>query len=66
MSRAAELAEGPTQAYAAIKGLLAGSGGIEAALEAEAEAIVRTAGSLDGREGIAAFVEKRAPIFSGR
>lgn len=66
MARATELAEGPTQAYAAIKELLAGAGGIEAALDAEAEAIVRTAGSLDGREGIAAFVEKRAPIFSGR
>jgi len=38
---------------------------LPAALDAEATAMVRTMGTADHREAAAAFVEKRAPRFSG-
>jgi 2-(1,2-epoxy-1,2-dihydrophenyl)acetyl-CoA isomerase len=37
----------------------------ESHLAAEAEAIANAAATADGREGIAAFIEKRKPAFAG-
>jgi enoyl-CoA hydratase/carnithine racemase len=62
------LAAGATKAIANIKlavheGLAAG---LEAGLERERELVEELFRSDDGREGIAAFAEKRKPVFSGR
>jgi 2-(1,2-epoxy-1,2-dihydrophenyl)acetyl-CoA isomerase len=64
---AARLAEGPTRAFGAVKSLLAGSfdGGLETQMELEARGIAACAGSADGREGIQAFLAKRAAKFTG-
>lgn len=65
---AARIAQGPTAAYGAVKSLLAAQGvaGLESHLDAERDAIAAARETADGREGVAAFVEKRAPIFQGR
>ncbi len=64
---AKQVAAGPTRAYGEIRRLLRMSGTlpIEAQLEAEAQAMARTAGTTDAREGISAFAAKRRPVFSG-
>jgi enoyl-CoA hydratase/carnithine racemase len=41
-------------------------GDLDAGLAAERDAFLRVHGSADGREGVAAFIEKRAPNFQGR
>jgi len=63
---AQQLAEGATGALAGIKRLCDGAAGsdLKAHLALEREALLRAARSADGREGIAAFVEKRAPSFA--
>lgn len=63
----AQLAQGPTGAYGAMRRLLRASSqaGYEEQLAAEAEAIATRAASPEGREGLAAFVERRAPRFPG-
>jgi 2-(1,2-epoxy-1,2-dihydrophenyl)acetyl-CoA isomerase len=50
-----------------IRRLLIGSGErtLAEGLAAEHEAMIRTGGTSDAREGIAAFVERRAPRFTG-
>jgi 2-(1,2-epoxy-1,2-dihydrophenyl)acetyl-CoA isomerase len=60
-----ELAQGPTGAFAAIKRLLrAGVGsGLHEHLDLEAAEIEALAGGPSGREGFAAFVERRKPDF---
>ena len=65
---ARELASGPTEAFASVKRLLllSASQGLETQMECEARAIADAARTRDGREGIAAFLEKRAPRFEGR
>ena len=65
---ARELAAGPTRSFGVVKALLAGSFGesLETQMELEASGIAGSAGTADGREGIAAFLEKRKPVFSGR
>jgi 2-(1,2-epoxy-1,2-dihydrophenyl)acetyl-CoA isomerase len=67
-SLASQLAQGPTRAYGQVKQLLATSFSetLETQLELESRGIAAMASTPDGREGIAAFVEKRAPKFSGR
>jgi enoyl-CoA hydratase/carnithine racemase len=65
---AARLAAGATKAIGNIK-LAVHEGlalGLEAGLERERELVEELFSSEDGQEGIAAFAEKRAPVFSGR
>lgn len=65
---AAQLAQGPTLAYGAIRRLMASAGSepLDAQLEHEAQALARLAGSADAREGLTAFANKRKPVFTGR
>jgi len=65
---AARLASGPTAVYARTKALLGGSlnSSLEAQLQREAEAFAQSASEPDFREGLAAFIEKRKPRFTGR
>lgn len=65
---AAELAAGPTQAFAVAKRLLHSgwTGTLETQMELETRAIADIARTADAREGIAAFVAKRAPAFQAR
>lgn len=68
MALAERLAAGPTRAFAQTKALINQS--FEAAsfddqLAAERDAFLRCAGTDDFREGVAAFVEKRKPDFTG-
>jgi 2-(1,2-epoxy-1,2-dihydrophenyl)acetyl-CoA isomerase len=68
LKMASELAKGPTRSYGETKRLmLAGATeSLEAQLEREARAIAALAGSADGQEGMAAFMEKRSPKFFGK
>jgi 2-(1,2-epoxy-1,2-dihydrophenyl)acetyl-CoA isomerase len=64
---AEELATGPTLAYRGVKRLLIDSAvaGLEEQMGRETETICAAAWTKDAREGIAAFVEKRRPKFTG-
>lgn len=65
---AERLANGPTRALAAIK--LNVTAALDASLadtmEAEAKAQQKIATTADAREGIEAFLQKRAPVFKGQ
>ena len=65
---AAQLAAGPTRAFGTVKKLVQTglADTLESQMEREARAILEMAQTEDGREGIAAFVAKRAPRFTGR
>jgi 2-(1,2-epoxy-1,2-dihydrophenyl)acetyl-CoA isomerase len=65
---ASELASGPTVSFGRTKRLFHSgfSETLETQMEHEAQAIAKAAQSDDGREGIAAFLEKRATEFKGR
>ena len=65
MELARSLADGPTRAFGSIKRLLLSEGSLETQMELEARAIAETANAPDGREGVAAFLEKRRPVFGG-
>ncbi len=62
------LVEGPTAAYGAVKRLLVATQttSLEAQLELESREIADASRTEDGKEGIAAFLAKRAPQFTGR
>ncbi len=63
---AARLAAGPTGAFGAVKRLLAESQpGLETQLGRESRSIAARGMTAEGREGIAAFLEKRAATFRG-
>jgi len=64
---ATQLAAGPTRAFGGVKRLLLGSAGdhLESLLEQEARAIADAGRGADGKEGIAAFLEKRSAKFVG-
>jgi len=64
---AARLADGPTQAYAAIRRAVAFSAGhdLPAALENEAGLMASTGATTDHRAAVEAFVAKRPPHFTG-
>jgi 2-(1,2-epoxy-1,2-dihydrophenyl)acetyl-CoA isomerase len=68
MGTARQLAEGPTQAYAGAKRLLrsAYTQPLEAQMADESESIARMALTEDAQAGIAAFVAKERPTFTGR
>lgn len=65
---AEELAAGPTLAFGAAKRLLLGTfeHGLETQMELESVAISSMSATADGREGLRAFFEKRAPKFEGK
>src|SRR5580658_3943084 len=67
-SIANELAHGPTRAYGAAKRLLHGAAtnSLFEQMELENESIVEIARSADAQEGVAAFLARRPPQFSGR
>ncbi|MBW8270426.1 enoyl-CoA hydratase/isomerase family protein [Caldovatus aquaticus] len=68
MAIARRLAAGPAQAIARTKALLRASLGrdLAAQLDAERDAFLACAGTADFAEGVAAFLERRAPSFTGR
>jgi 2-(1,2-epoxy-1,2-dihydrophenyl)acetyl-CoA isomerase len=65
---ARQLAQGPTLAYARAKKLCYSSVNetLETQMEHEARDIADSGKTEDFREGIQAFMQKRAPIFQGR
>jgi 2-(1,2-epoxy-1,2-dihydrophenyl)acetyl-CoA isomerase len=62
------LSKGPTRAYGETKRLILSGAteSLESQLGREARAIAALAGSADGQEGMAAFMDKRTPRFTGR
>ena len=65
---ATQLASGPTAAYGGVKRLLIDSftNTLEAQMYLEGDYIAAMGRTVDGREGIASFLAKRPPKFSGR
>jgi 2-(1,2-epoxy-1,2-dihydrophenyl)acetyl-CoA isomerase len=62
---AARLATGPTRAFGSVKRLLQSSAtaSLQEQLDAEAREIAANAARVDGREGVSAFLARRAPVF---
>jgi len=67
-ARAAQLAKGPTVAYARLKEAIRASSGndLEAQLSLEAQLQGACGATRDFKEGVVAFLEKRPPRFEGR
>ena len=65
---ASRLAKQPTKAFALIKQSInaSSSHGLDAHLAIEAELQAQAAASHDYNEGVAAFLEKRKPVFKGK
>ncbi|MDW5593163.1 enoyl-CoA hydratase-related protein [Conexibacter stalactiti] len=65
---ARRLADGPTRAYAHLRRLIAAASGSSWAeqLDAERQVMAELALTDDVRDGIAAFLARRAPTFNGR
>ena len=68
VAMARELAAGAPKALAATKRLVwAGTGtSIEQCLSEEARTVSELSGMADAREGLAAVIERRKPVFTGR
>jgi len=68
MADAARFAAGPTAAYAAVKRSVGGGRGVslERGLEIEAAEFARVFGTGDARIGVAAFLAKEGPGFTGQ
>lgn len=66
--RAAQLANGPTQAYAAVKQAIRGSfeNNLQDQLATEAHLQGKCGKSRDFQEGVVSFMEKRPAVFEGR
>lgn len=64
---ARKLSAGPTRAYGAVKRLLSRTfeQSLEVQLEEESRSIAAMGDSVDGREGMDAFLNKRKPSFTG-
>ena len=64
---ARQLASGPTKAFGEMRRLMTSvqDQPLETQLELEAQALARTAGTADAREGLTAFAERRKPAFKG-
>ena len=67
MELARQLAHGPSVAYGQVKALLHSSftGTLETQMELESQGIAAMTHTHDGLEGIAAFSEKRPPVYEG-
>lgn len=65
---ARQLAAGPTKAFGEMRRLMTSveDQPLETQLELEAQGLARMAATLDAREGLTAFAEKRKPVFQGR
>jgi 2-(1,2-epoxy-1,2-dihydrophenyl)acetyl-CoA isomerase len=59
------LTQGPTRCFGAVKRLMLASGSntLDQQLELEAHTIIAQSQTVEGREGVRAFVEKRPPVF---
>jgi 2-(1,2-epoxy-1,2-dihydrophenyl)acetyl-CoA isomerase len=68
LALARELASGPTRALAEAKRLLWNGLGsaVEACLADEARTVAQLSGTADAREGLAAVIERRVPVYTGR
>ena len=60
------LAKGATQAYGEVKRLLLSGEGLEAQMELESRAISGIINGKDAQNGVAAFVNRKKPVFTGR
>lgn len=67
-ARAAQLANGPTKAYAHVKAAMkaSASNDFEQQLAVEAELQGKCGETQDFQEGVTAFLEKRPPVYQGR
>ncbi|MBX7200905.1 MAG: 2-(1,2-epoxy-1,2-dihydrophenyl)acetyl-CoA isomerase, partial [Rhodospirillaceae bacterium] len=65
---AAKFAKGPTRGLAATKALIRGSWqhSLDAELNIERDTMRELGYSADYKEGVAAFLEKRKPAFTGK
>ena len=63
---AGRIASGPTAAFRISKAILQSGAGYDETLDLEAEGQGRAYATADAREGLASFLEKRAPRFEGR
>ncbi len=68
MALAKQLAAGPTKSYGLVKKLLTQTfnESLETQMEIEGRGISDSARTADAKEGIAAFLEKRKPTFTGK
>ena len=65
LALARQLAAGAPRALAATKRLLWNAAAVETALPEESPTVSELAGTADAREGLAAVIERRRPVFTG-